>query len=146
VALHPLVAVRVFHAESLRYLFWGYRCSCRYLRRSTDNARPGSTGGLARLVAVHQVRNGTWGPSRCSAACLAMVAPHHGHHTSVTGRRDLGGTDKDGLTLNGLLEGAVALGFDAQALTGSAEHFVVELLDPIDAFRKRSFDEMSEST
>jgi ABC-type bacteriocin/lantibiotic exporter with double-glycine peptidase domain len=75
-----------------------------------------------------------------------MVAPHHGHHTSVTGRRDLGGTDKDGLTLNGLLEGAVALGFDAQAFTGSAEHFVVELLDPIDAFRKRSFDEMSEST
>jgi hypothetical protein len=41
---------------------------------------------------------------------------------------------------------AMALGFDAQALTGSAEHFAVELLDPIDAFRKRSFDEMSEST
>jgi ABC-type bacteriocin/lantibiotic exporter with double-glycine peptidase domain len=66
----------------------------------------------------------------CGAACLAMVAAHHGHHTSVTGLRDLVATDKDGLTLKGLLDGAVALGFDAQALTGSAEHFTAEVPTP----------------
>lgn len=54
--------------------------------------------------------------SDCAAACLAMISGAHGKQVSITGLRDVMGTDIRGTSLRGLLRAADELGFDAKAV------------------------------
>ncbi|MCA9190012.1 MAG: peptidase domain-containing ABC transporter, partial [Planctomycetales bacterium] len=54
--------------------------------------------------------------SDCGAAALATVAMHHGLSVGLQTMRDLGGTDRVGTNLLGLLTAAERLGFEAKAV------------------------------
>ncbi len=57
----------------------------------------------------------------CGAACLAMIAKHYGIPLSIAECRELTKTDRDGTNLYGLVDAGTALGFSADALSGSRE-------------------------
>ncbi len=52
----------------------------------------------------------------CGPACLAMVCRHYGLILSISSIRNLAGTDRQGTTLQGMLEAAQRLGFEAQGV------------------------------
>ncbi|RWZ67776.1 peptidase domain-containing ABC transporter [Labedella populi] len=54
--------------------------------------------------------------SDCGAACLAAVSAAHGKTVSVTQLRDALGTAARGVSVRGLVEGAVELGFEAKVV------------------------------
>lgn len=60
----------------------------------------------------------------CGAACLAMIAKHYGISLSIAECRELTRTDRDGTNLYGLVDAGTALGFSADALSGSREELV----------------------
>lgn len=51
----------------------------------------------------------------CGPACLATIAAHYGLRLSVTFVREICGTSTEGTTLKGLRDGALHLGFEADA-------------------------------
>lgn len=53
--------------------------------------------------------------SDCGAACLATVASHFGISTSLTALRERAGTDRNGVTLKGLIDAAETIGLEARA-------------------------------
>lgn len=59
----------------------------------------------------------------CGAACLAMVAKHHGRSFTITRIREAVGTGQLGTTLLGLRRGAEGLGFQARSGKASADIF-----------------------
>lgn len=60
----------------------------------------------------------------CGAACLAMIAKHYGISLTIAECRELTRTDRDGTNLYGLVDAGTALGFSADALSGSREELV----------------------
>ena len=60
----------------------------------------------------------------CGAACLAMIAKHYGISLTIAECRELTKTDRDGTNLYGLVDAGTALGFSADALSGSREELV----------------------
>ena len=60
----------------------------------------------------------------CGAACLAMIAKRYGISLSIAECRELTRTDRDGTNLYGLVDAGTALGFSADALSGSREELV----------------------
>lgn len=59
--------------------------------------------------------------SDCGAACLASVAAYYGLQIPVGRIRQYCGTDKKGTNIDGLLEGAERIGFQAKAAKGTLE-------------------------
>lgn len=59
----------------------------------------------------------------CAAACLASICMYYKKETTITKLRDILGTDIKGTTLNGLEDGAKALGFDTRAIRVDKEGF-----------------------
>ncbi|HAZ91558.1 MAG TPA: ABC transporter permease [Eubacterium sp.] len=60
----------------------------------------------------------------CAAACMAMVCLHYGKETSITGLRDIMGTDIKGTNLVGMCKCAEKLGFEACAVKVDKEGFL----------------------
>jgi ATP-binding cassette subfamily B protein len=58
----------------------------------------------------------------CGAACLAMIADHFGYHTSLTEMRAVTGTDRSGVTLQGLVDGATHIGLEAQPVRSDTKN------------------------
>lgn len=52
----------------------------------------------------------------CGAACIAMVCAYHGKDISVEAAREAVGTNRDGTTIIGMMEGARRLGFRVRPL------------------------------
>lgn len=63
----------------------------------------------------------------CGAACLSMMAYSFGTKISLAYCRELTKTDKDGTNIIGIVNGAKAIGLDAEALQGEAEELFEEL-------------------
>lgn len=63
----------------------------------------------------------------CGPACLATISRYYGKGVSLAQVREMAKTDADGTNLYGLVEGAKALGFEAEALGGTFE----EMLDGV---------------
>ena len=59
----------------------------------------------------------------CAAACLATICMYYKKETTITRLRDVLGTDIKGTTLNGLEDGARALGFDTKAIRVDKDGF-----------------------
>ena len=59
----------------------------------------------------------------CAAACLAMICLHYKKETTITGLRDMMGTDLKGTNLLGLSKCAEQLGFTTQAVRVDREAF-----------------------
>lgn len=55
----------------------------------------------------------------CGAACLAMIAAHYGLKMPISRFRELTKTDRTGVNLYGLTDGASRIGLEAAALSGS---------------------------
>ncbi|MEE1057513.1 MAG: peptidase domain-containing ABC transporter [Acutalibacteraceae bacterium] len=66
----------------------------------------------------------------CAAACLAMVCLHYKKETTITGLRDMMGTDLKGTNLIGLSKCADALGFTSQAVRVDRENFLTDFTLP----------------
>jgi len=60
----------------------------------------------------------------CGPACLASISQFYGKRVSLAHLREVTKTDADGTNLYGLIEGAHALGFEAEALGGSFEEML----------------------
>ena len=60
----------------------------------------------------------------CGAACLAMVAAYHKLYLPLPRCRELTKTDRIGTNLYGLVDGGRQLGFDSEALSGTAEEMM----------------------
>lgn len=73
-----------------------------------------------KLILQHDRRD-------CGAACLAMVAAHHGRKLPISRLRELTGTDRSGTNLYGIVSGAEQLGLRAEALSGSPEELMRSL-------------------
>lgn len=54
----------------------------------------------------------------CGAACLASISGHYGLKTPISRIRQLASTDKKGTNIQGLLEAADKLGFEAKGVRG----------------------------
>lgn len=57
----------------------------------------------------------------CGAACLAMIANCYGSHLPISEFRDLTKTDRNGVNLYGMIDGANRIGLAAEALCGTIE-------------------------
>ena len=55
----------------------------------------------------------------CSCACLASVAKYYKHSISLAKCRQLIRVDSEGASMYGLVQGAIQIGFDAQAQKGT---------------------------
>jgi len=66
----------------------------------------------------------------CAAACLATICMYYKKETTITRLRDVLGTDIKGTTLNGLEDGARALGFDTKAIRVDKDAFKSEYTLP----------------
>ena len=67
-----------------------------------------------KIVRQHDTRD-------CGAACLSMVAAHYGLDISVAKCRELTKTDKAGINLCGLADGAERIGLAADGMEGSTK-------------------------
>ena len=74
---------------------------------------------------VHQLDS-----SDCGAACLAMISSHYGSIHSVTQIREAAGTDRLGTNLQGMIQAAQTLKFDAKAVKGTYQTLSPELPVP----------------
>ncbi len=63
----------------------------------------------------------------CGAACLATVCQYHGLKIPLVRVRELAKIDKNGVNLNGIVEAAKSLNFNAEALHGSFDDLVPEI-------------------
>jgi ATP-binding cassette, subfamily C, bacteriocin exporter len=68
--------------------------------------------------------------SDCGPACLAMMAGHFGRQVSMTQMRERAGTDRNSTNLKGLMEAAVSVGLNAQAVKGEAGSLTPEVPVP----------------
>ncbi|WJH35332.1 cysteine peptidase family C39 domain-containing protein [Paenibacillus sp. CC-CFT747] len=62
----------------------------------------------------------------CAPACLASIARYYGSRLPVTVLREACGTDPTGTNALGLVQAAESIGFEAQAVKGTAD----SLLEP----------------
>lgn len=60
----------------------------------------------------------------CGAACLAMIARHHGLKYPISKFREMTKTDRRGVNLYGLVDGAEQIGLTAKSLSGSCEDLI----------------------
>ncbi len=57
----------------------------------------------------------------CGAACLSMIAMHYGLKYPISKYREITKTDKNGVNLYGMVNGAEKIGLKAEALSGSPD-------------------------
>ena len=60
----------------------------------------------------------------CGAACLSMICTHHGLKNPISKYREITKTDRNGVNLYGLVNGAEKIGLKAEALSGKPDEFL----------------------
>lgn len=80
----------------------------------------------------------------CGAACLASVAAFYGKRHSLAQIRILCGCTPDGITLQGIIDGAAKIGLTARAYKSAAKDIspLMEIQAPVVAHIKDSFGEL----
>lgn len=63
----------------------------------------------------------------CGAACLAMIASFYGAKHPISKFRELTKTDRSGTNLYGIVDGALHIGLEAEALSGTPEELMESL-------------------
>lgn len=62
--------------------------------------------------------------SDCGPACFAMISNYYGLRYPLQRFRELTRTGKNGTSLQGIIDGAKNLGFDAEALSGNYSELI----------------------
>ncbi|MDO4380717.1 MAG: cysteine peptidase family C39 domain-containing protein, partial [Clostridia bacterium] len=60
----------------------------------------------------------------CGAACLAMIAKFYGMNLRISQCRKLTKTDRNGVNLYGMVDGARKIGLDAESLYGDIDDLI----------------------